>query len=72
MTTYNISFLKNGVYQARLCNAETAEQAQAYFENIEPGAKVLGISVNNEGYKPGKPCETVPAGWPFDSEKGAP
>lgn len=67
--TYNISFEKNNVYQARLCIAESTEQAQAYFESIEPAAVVLGVSLNNEGYKPGKPCEEVPDGWTAQEAK---
>lgn len=63
MTQFDISFVKNEGFQARLCNAETAEQAQAYFESLEPQAVVIGVNVNNECYKPGKPCETVPEGW---------
>lgn len=63
MKQYNISFSKNDVFQSRLCNAETADQARAYFESIEPTAEVIAVDINNEGYKPGKPCETVPEGW---------
>lgn len=63
MTVFNISFIKNGIGQANLCKAETAEQAQAYFESIAPDVEIIGVSVNNECYKPGKPCHEVPEGW---------
>lgn len=63
MTVFNISFIKNGIGQANLCKAETADQARAYFESIAPDAEIIGVSVNNEGYKPGKPCHEVPDGW---------
>lgn len=62
-STYNISFKKNNVYQTNLCVAETAEQARAYFEYINPEAEIIGVSINNESFKPGKPCHTVPDGW---------
>lgn len=67
--TFNISFEKNDVFQARLCVAETEEQAKAYFEYIEPKARVIGIRENDEGYKPGKPCETVPDNWETPEQK---
>lgn len=63
MTTYNISFIENGIGQANLCKAETAEQAVAYFQSIAPAAEIIGVSENNESYKPGKPCHIVPDGW---------
>ncbi len=63
MEIYNVSFQKNDVYQARLVKAQSMEQAEAYFRHIEPGAEFIGISINQEGYKPGKPMEVVPEGW---------
>ena len=69
MTLYNISFIENGIGQANLCKAENAEQAKAYFESIAPNAEVIGVTENNESYKPGKPCHVVPDGWTAPEEK---
>ena len=63
MEIYNVSFQKDDVYQARLVKAQSMEQAEAYFRHIEPRAEFIGIGINQEGYKPGKPMEVVPEGW---------
>ena len=63
MEIYNVSFQKNDVYQARLVKAQSMEQAEAYFRHIEPRAEFIGIGINQEGYKPGKPMEVVPEDW---------
>lgn len=62
--TYVVSFEKNTVTQARLVKAESAEQAKAYFAEIEPAATVYGVTIDNVGYaRRGMPCEVVPDGW---------
>lgn len=62
--TYVISFEKNTVTQIRLVKAESAEQAKAYFVEIEPAATVYDVAVDNVGYaRRGVPCKEVPDGW---------
>jgi hypothetical protein len=59
-----VSFEKSGVTQSRLVTAESADQAQAYFQEIEPAATVYGVSLDTVGYaRRGMPCEVVPDGW---------
>lgn len=57
---YTISYEKNGVYQAIGVNAQTAEQAAAYFAQYKPTARYIGIREGMEN-KPGFPVITVPA-----------
>ena len=61
-TEFDVSFEKNGVYQARIVVAKNKDFAERWFRMIEPEAVVLGISENYE-YKPGKPVEEVPYEW---------
>ena len=56
---YTISYEKNGVYQAIGVNAQTAEQAAAYFAQYKPAARFIGIREGMEN-KPGFPVITVP------------
>ena len=56
---YTISYEKNGVYQAIGVNAQTAEQATAYFAQYKPAARFIGIREGMEN-KPGFPVITVP------------
>ena len=56
---YTISYEKNGVYQAIGVNAQTAEQATAYFAKYKPAARFIGIREGMEN-KPGFPVITVP------------
>ena len=58
--TYTISYQKNGVYQAIGVNAQTAEEAAAYFAQYKPAAEFIGIREGMEN-KPGFPVITVPA-----------
>lgn len=67
-TNYEITFEKNNVYQARLCEAPSAEIARAYFIEIEPSATVCGVSPA-EVVRPGQPKEIVPDGWAPAAEK---
>lgn len=57
--TYTISYEKNGVFQAIGVNAQTAEQATAYFGQYKPAARFIGICEGMEN-KPGFPVITVP------------
>lgn len=68
---YTISFTKNDVPQARLVKAENAEQALAYFAEIEPAATVYGASLDQCNLeRRGCPVEVVPDGWqPATSEE---
>lgn len=63
MTTFEISYQRNGVYQVILINAETAETATAYFQECEPDAQVIGCGEHHGRKKPGMPEQTVPADW---------
>lgn len=61
---YAVSFIKNDVAQARLVKAENAEQALAYFAEIEPAATVYGASLDQCNLeRRGCPVEIVPDGW---------
>lgn len=65
---YTISYEKNGVYQAIGVNAQTAEQAAAYFAQYKPAARFIGISEGMEN-KPGFPVITVPADFQEAAEE---
>lgn len=64
MTAYEITFTKpawNGTYSANIVNAETAEQATAYY--TAQGYEVAGCEKHAGSIKPGQPVETVPEDW---------
>lgn len=65
---YTISYEKNGVYQAIGVNAQTAEQAAAYFAQYKPTARYIGIRGGMEN-KPGFPVITVPADFQEAAEE---
>lgn len=65
---YTISYEKNGVYQAIGVNAQTAEQAAAYFAQYKPTARYIGIREGTEN-KPGFPVITVPADFQEAAEE---
>lgn len=65
---YTISYEKNGVYQAIGVNAQTAEQAAAYFAQYKPTARYIGIREGMEN-KPGFPVITVPADFQEAAEE---
>ena len=65
---YIISYEKNGVYQAIGVNAQTAEQAAAYFAQYKPTARYIGIREGMEN-KPGFPVITVPADFQEAAEE---
>lgn len=61
MIIYDVSFLKNAVYQANLVKTDKSPEdlAKRYAEH-NPGAKVIGVSIaTSDSIKPGKPCITV-------------
>lgn len=66
--TYTISYEKNGVYQAIGVNAQTAEQAAAYFAQYKPTAHYIGIREGMDS-KPGFPVITVPADFQEAAEE---
>ena len=65
---YTINYEKNGVYQAIGVNAQTAEQAAAYFAQYKPTARYIGIREGMEN-KPGFPVITVPADFQEAAEE---
>lgn len=65
---YTISYEKNGVFQAIGVNAQTAEQAAAYFAQYKPTARYIGICEGMEN-KPGFPVITVPADFQEAAEE---
>ena len=65
---YTISYEKKGVYQAIGVNAQTAEQAAAYFAQYKPTARYIGIREGMEN-KPGFPVITVPADFQEAAEE---
>lgn len=57
---FNITFERNGVYQSNLVRANSEEEAKQKFISYAkkhnlPDAKIISVSPNKEGYKPGKP-----------------
>ena len=61
---YTVSFTLNDVAQCRLIKAENAEQASAYFAEIEPAAEIHGASLDQcHLERRGCPVEIVPDGW---------
>lgn len=69
MTTFEISYQRNGVYQAILINAETAEIAIAYFQEYKPDAQVIGYGEHHGRKKPGMPERTIPEGWAPEAQE---
>lgn len=69
---YTVSFTLNDVAQCRLVKAENAEQARAYFTEIEPAAIIAGVNLDQcHLERRGCPVEIVPDGWtpaPADGE----
>ena len=63
MTTFEISYQKNGVYQAILVNAESENTARAWFHEYKPTAGIVGSCCHYGHKKPGMPELTVPADW---------
>ncbi len=65
MKTFRITFTSNpesGIYSANLVNAESAEQASAYFQTLG-NYEIVGCTETNEEPKPGQPVHTVPEEW---------
>ena len=71
MKTFEITFTSNpesGIYSANIINAESAEQATAYFKSL--GAyEVVGCTETQSRPKPGQPIHTVPEGWEASEEE---
>ena len=73
MKTFEITFTSNhesGIYSANLVNAESAEQASAYFQTLG-NYEIVGCTETNEEPKPGQPVHTVPEEWEAPEEKTA-
>lgn len=71
MKTFRITFTSNpesGIYSANLVNAESAEQASAYFQTLG-NYKVVGCTETQSEPKPGQPVHTVPEGWEAPEEE---
>lgn len=64
---YNVSFMLNGVDCANLVDADAdMEMVKEYFihEHLNGDKnRFVGISENNESYKPGKPVHKMPNNW---------
>lgn len=61
---YTVSFTLNDIAQCRLVKAENAEQARAYFAEIEPTAEIAGAALDQcHLERRGCPVEIVPDGW---------
>ena len=73
MKTFRITFTsdpESGIYSANLVNAESAEQATAYFQALG-NYKIVGCTETNEEPKPGQPVHTVPEEWEAPEEEKA-
>lgn len=54
--TFNISFKKDGVYQANLIKGYSEEQVTEFYANYKPDAEIIGVKLaTNDDMKPGKP-----------------
>lgn len=64
---YNVSFMLNGVDCANLVDSDAdMETVKEYFihEHLNGDKnRFVGISENNESYKPGKPVHKMPNNW---------
>ena len=64
---YNVSFLLNEIYCADLVETDAdIDMAKEYFiqEHLNGDrSRFVGISENNESYKPGKPIHKMPSNW---------
>lgn len=60
---FEISFERNGVYQANIYEAPNEATARAYFEERKPDAAIIGIGEHRGTIKPGMPVVVVPDGW---------
>ena len=73
MKTFRITFTsdpESGIYSANLVNAESAEQATAYFQTLG-NYEIIGCAETNEEPKPGQPVHTVPEDWKAPEEEKA-
>lgn len=73
MKTFRITFTSNpesGIYSANLVNAESAEQASAYFQTLG-NYEIVGCTETNEEPKPGQPVHAVPEEWEAPEEEKA-
>lgn len=73
MKTFRITFTsdpESGIYSANLVNAESAEQANAYFQTLG-NYEIVGCTETNEEPKPGQPVYTVPEEWEAPEEEKA-
>ena len=73
MKAFKITFTsdpESGIYSANLVNAESAEQATAYFQTLG-NYEIVGCTETNEEPKPGQPVHTVPEEWEAPAEKTA-
>ncbi len=73
MKTFRITFTsdpESGIYSANLVNAESAEQATAYFQTLG-NYEIVGCTETNEEPKPGQPVHTVPEEWEAPEEEKA-
>lgn len=73
MKTFRITFTsdpESGIYSANLVNAESAEQANAYFQTLG-NYEIVGCTETSEEPKPGQPVYTVPEEWEAPEEEKA-
>lgn len=73
MKTFRITFTsdpESGIYSANLVNAESAEQASAYFQTLG-NYEIVGCTETYEEPKPGQPVHTVPEEWEAPEEEKA-
>lgn len=57
---YNISFVRNDVYQAGLAEAACSEAVYAWYAMYKPDARILGVNeASSDDKKPGKPIVTI-------------
>lgn len=56
MNKYEVSYIRNNVYQAIIVEAETPDHATHYFQSIRPDATICGTrEATSCDLKPGKP-----------------
>ena len=69
MKQFLISYTRSGSDMISTVNAETAEQASAYFFSVKADAQIIDCREDSTNYaRRGVPSYTVPEGWTAEPE----
>ena len=60
MAKYNVSFIRNGICQSNLAEADSREAVEEWFAQNKPDARVLTVrEVATDDLRPGKPTIVI-------------